>query len=870
MEEDRDYALEVLTDHLHQTGPGIYASTHAPSSGTHPHSTVHTPSARPQGAPLDAQSEEQPTDPSPATLTERPSTLEEPARAPQPPQTDSLAAILAAVNAAISGLEARLTGRLDAQDKRIETLSRSPLPPAPNSTTPVVKGNKAKGKEAVAAPPRPNTSIPALDAREISRPVPRIDDPASHDRPEDIITPGAAASAAQTTTTQPTVLKEAFQPSPDKVIHLNLDSKGKPTPSTTMPPSWAKVTASSKPTQPPRITQQPSPPAQKGTQPLPGVGKKPNHAKTSGNTEVTVNRHRGLDDPSLELVIHKLTLAEIIAETRTEIDRLTGGKIALLSGRWSKNPKKHIHNFVYTFKGQIPFRTLYPLRDVLVKPLMVSQLVPNDGWVNAQIRETHTSDASSNVYTNEQLEMELRRNPAFEEAIFCIALHWQGSKHTVASNLRGTVAFAYVDEDGKTTTQAQQDGVFLFNEKTKFIPMHPRAPYQPIRSDATSAAAHITRMITPHTVPDHTTRSASAAANSPASIAVGTTTPACNATTGCPLKKGFAPPDLASNPTPITTNPHTAATAPPSAKGKAKATETEQLVATQREEPEADPSETPFTVVKKKNNCKTQTKQNKALAKQAANASVPGSSAYVAQPSLRRTAKIPARPIIKAPPTPPTWKEAPVIHKRHVATDTECATALRRIFNREPTADDLRSIHVAWGGHETDEEVTALWTLQFKWAVKYGLPLTVEAARACIIQESLFKEEVALKRFDKEWGPVGPRTYLFSTMPREQYFTHPGDLEEEEIPQETAQHNRNMARTLVQTIIQFKQLEAKTNGTTPPPVITEPIIEAVLNMYSHRGTYSFFGLASAGADDSIWNAITDMHASATTALDSYA
>ncbi|KAH8991862.1 hypothetical protein EDB86DRAFT_3079481 [Lactarius hatsudake] len=459
MEEDQDYALEVLTDHLHQSGPGIYASTHAPSSGTHPHSTVHTPSAQPQGAPLDAQSEEQPTDPSPATLTERPSTLEEPARAPQPPQTDSLAVILAAVNAAILGLEARLTGRLDAQDKRIETLSWSPLPPAPNSTTPAVKGNKAKGKEAVAAPPHPNTSIPASDAREISRPVPRIDDPASHDRPEDIITPGAAASAAQTTTTQPTVLKEAFQPPPDKVIHLNLDSKGKPTPSTTMPPSWAKEHPTAQP------------PAQKGTQPLSGVGKKPNHAKTSGNTEVTVNRHRGLDDPSLELVIHKLTPAEIIAETRTEIDRLTGGKIALLSGRWSKNPKKHIHNFVYTFKGQIPFRTLYPLRDVLVKPLMVGQLVPNDGWVNAQIRETHTSDASGNVYTNEQLEMELRRNPAFEEAIFCIAPHWQGSKHTVVSNPRGTVAFAYVDEDRKTTTQAQWDGVFLFNEKTKFIPV---------------------------------------------------------------------------------------------------------------------------------------------------------------------------------------------------------------------------------------------------------------------------------------------------------------------------------------------------------------------------------------------------------------
>ncbi|KAH8984289.1 hypothetical protein EDB86DRAFT_3084647 [Lactarius hatsudake] len=262
--------------------------------------------------------------------------------------------------------------------------------------------------------------------------------------------------------------------------------------------------------------------------------------------------------------------------------------------------------------------------------------------------------------------------------------------------------------------------------------------------------------------------------------------------------------------------------APTSAKGKAKANASEHLVTTQREPPATPSPDTAlalsddqFTVVTRKwsRKGKGKAKNTAPQTVQAANTSVPSSSAAATQ-SARQTAKVPARPIYK-PPTPPTWKEAPVIHKQHVATDLECAAALRRIFRRELTADDLRSVHVAWGGHESDKEATALWTLHFKWAVKYGLPLTVEQAKCRIVKESTLNEEDALRRFDEDWGPVGPRTYLFSTIPQEQYFAQPGDLEEVELPAETVQHNRNMARTLVNTIIQFKQLEAKANGTPP-------------------------------------------------------
>ncbi|KAH8995137.1 hypothetical protein EDB86DRAFT_3166275 [Lactarius hatsudake] len=813
----------------------IYWKLYASEAGISDQKLVETLGTPASLTPYPEQKQE---DSLPSTLCDQPPRLEVPSLAPHTAAGGDLAAVLAAINATILGLEARLTTRLDAQDERIRELSTPSKPPQP------VTAKRAKGQATVAAAPGPNTPSSSPGVRETVTPVPRVDDPTSHDHVEEIQTPGVAASAADAQQPAPKahvahVVREAFRPPPEKHVRLNVDARGKPTPSTSMPPSWAKITAASAGSKPTPHSPPPKP------QPPPAKGRT---TGASGNTKVTINRHHGLEDAAFEATIRKMTPAAILAETRTEVDRLTGGKLALLSRRWSKNRNAAIHNFVYTFKGQVPFKAIYPLRDVLVKPLMTGQLVPNDGWTHAQIRDTNTSNNEGRVYTNKQLETELRRNPAFEDAVFCIAPHWQGSRHTVALNPRGTVAFAYVDGDNRITSQATRDGVFLFNEKTNFIPvgdsptiiMCGRCHHIGHATDSTACPlpanclrCHICGGA--HHSDDH-------AAHCPKPHdKVGKCRclfPCLNChgehnarSPRCPLKKGFAPPDLVANPA-------TDATAPPSAKGKAKATAPEQLVPTQREPLPAPAAQTPttteddqFVTVTRK-----RSRKGKARAKepnvQAANASVPGSLAAASQ-SARRTAKVPARPVYQFP-TPPTWKEAPVIHKRHVATDLECATALRRIFRREPTVDDLRS------------------------------------AKCRIIKESKHSEAEALQRFDDEWGPVGPRTYLFSTIPQEQYFSQPGDLEEVELPADTVQHNRNMARTLVNTIIQFKRLEAKANGTPPPPDILEMIVDSLLDTYSHGGTYSFFGLASTGADDSIWTALIDTHAFSTTALESYA
>ncbi|KAH8979381.1 hypothetical protein EDB86DRAFT_3088979 [Lactarius hatsudake] len=467
MDEDLDYALEVRTYHLYATGPSIYASIHASSSDTNHDSLVHNPSALPQGSVLDAQSERKPTDPSPSPLIPAPTKLEEP---PAPPcrTDDNLAAILAAINATILGLEGRLTERLNAQDARISALTvlTNPSPPHP------VKEKRAKGDAPVAAtrphntpstppgtsetwvPAPPSMTLPPVTAwKKSGPPVPR-------------------QQLRQQPRPNPQLSGKPSSPPPEKHVRLNVDAHGKPTPATSMPPSWANIVTKKATAQ----QQQNSAKARAVTQGTyrSGTGKAQpetvNRCKATGNTKATVIRHHSLDDIAFEMTIQKMTPAAIIAETHTEVDRLSGGKVTLLSSCWSLNPNRTIHNFVYTFKGQVPFKTLYPLRDILVKLLMTGHLVPNDGWTFAQIRDTTTSGTDGTVFTGTQLEQELRCNPAFEEAIFCITPHWQGSMHKVSTNPRGTVKFVYVDEGGRITAQAKRDGVFLFNEKTQFVP----------------------------------------------------------------------------------------------------------------------------------------------------------------------------------------------------------------------------------------------------------------------------------------------------------------------------------------------------------------------------------------------------------------
>ncbi|KAH9173519.1 hypothetical protein EDB89DRAFT_1905213 [Lactarius sanguifluus] len=513
MEEDFDYALEVKADIAAANNGGLEESIHTPLAHPTP-IPAHNPSVPPWAALLDAQSEEPAMAPIPSRLMEAPSQLADPTLAPPSAAGDGLTVMLAAINATISHLIAPITERLDAQDQRIMALTKS-SDPRPKPKPMEAKGTK--GKAVVAAtpsPPVPSTSgAKAMD--ETPAHVARVDDPAE-EPPMELTTEGAAGFV---TAPAPSIIRSGFQPSPDKVIPLTTNTMGKPSPSTNMPPSWATLTKAG-------ISQQQKTAAhanavKQGTGwSMTGKARPETVAcqAQSGNTEATIICRLGLDDITFKLTIRKMSPTNIVAETCGEIKHLSGGKA---------------HNFVYTFKGDLPFSALYPLRNVLTKPLHVGHLVPNDGWTHAQLRNVATSNSDGVVPNPSQLEEEIRRNPAFENTIFCITPHWAGSLNNIANKPRGTVNMAYVDEKGHLTGKARANGVFMYNERTNYVvmdatalatPPTPRhALSQSMQSAVSSAAARTTPWTMPPIAPTHMIRSGNANASS-AALTAGRTT----------------------------------------------------------------------------------------------------------------------------------------------------------------------------------------------------------------------------------------------------------------------------------------------------------------------------------------------------------
>ncbi|KAH9029038.1 hypothetical protein EDB84DRAFT_1562947 [Lactarius hengduanensis] len=155
MEEDLDYALEVWAEATLTTkNGGIYASDHAPRPSRNPPHSRFTFPVTLHGQSLSPLAERPAMAPLPVPLIDPSPALVEPT--PAPPvaaPVDALAQLTAAITATISRLEAKLEAGLEAQSKRIDALltSRDPRPrPA--------KAQSAKAKEAVAAPPAPNTA----------------------------------------------------------------------------------------------------------------------------------------------------------------------------------------------------------------------------------------------------------------------------------------------------------------------------------------------------------------------------------------------------------------------------------------------------------------------------------------------------------------------------------------------------------------------------------------------------------------------------------------------------------------------------------------------------------------------------------------
>ncbi|KAN0142041.1 hypothetical protein V8E53_000503 [Lactarius tabidus] len=164
------------------------------------------------------------------------------------------------------------------------------------------------------------------------------------------------------------------------------------------------------------------------------------HAADGNLTEVTVIRFGGLQDEEEEL----------------------------LSGRWS-TMSNTMGNFVYTIAGTIPPCDLMSLKPYLCRPFKGrTELVPTKGWTWIQLCSVPTEDLDGCVWGPEDLLSQFIANPCFQNALICIAPHWQGNPLNNKKE-KSTVLAAIIDKDNMICQNALTHGVQMFGAQVKFL-----------------------------------------------------------------------------------------------------------------------------------------------------------------------------------------------------------------------------------------------------------------------------------------------------------------------------------------------------------------------------------------------------------------
>jgi hypothetical protein len=192
-------------------------------------------------------------------------------------------------------------------------------------------------------------------------------------------------------------------------------------------------------------------------------------ATTDSNlTEVTVIRFGGLSDEEEECKFHAHNPVEIIQSVQRDLARQAKNPPAVLSGRWSTTSNT-MGNFVFTIAGIIPPRNLMALKPYLCRPFKGhTELVPTKGWTWIQLCMVPTEDLDSCVWGPEDLLSQFIANPCFQDALICIAPHWQGNPLNNEKE-KSTVLAAIIDEDNSIFQNVLTHGVRMFGTQVKFL-----------------------------------------------------------------------------------------------------------------------------------------------------------------------------------------------------------------------------------------------------------------------------------------------------------------------------------------------------------------------------------------------------------------
>ncbi|KAN0133886.1 hypothetical protein V8E53_008318, partial [Lactarius tabidus] len=97
-----------------------------------------------------------------------------------------------------------------------------------------------------------------------------------------------------------------------------------------------------------------------------------------------------------------------------------------------------------------------------------TELVPTKGWTWIQLRQVPTEDLDGCVWGPDDLVLQFIANPCFQDALICIAPHWQGNPLNNEKE-RSTVLAAIIDEDNSICQNALTHGVRMFGAQVKFL-----------------------------------------------------------------------------------------------------------------------------------------------------------------------------------------------------------------------------------------------------------------------------------------------------------------------------------------------------------------------------------------------------------------
>ncbi|KAN0129433.1 hypothetical protein V8E53_012765 [Lactarius tabidus] len=185
-------------------------------------------------------------------------------------------------------------------------------------------------------------------------------------------------------------------------------------------------------------------------------------------TEVTVIRFGGLENEEDERKFRARNPAAIVQAVQRDLGKCAKNPPAVLSGRWSTTSQT-TGNFVYTLAGIISPRDLMALKPFLCSPFKGrTELVPTKGWTWIQLRNVPTEDIDHKVWGPEDLLTQFIANPCFQDALICIAPHWQGNPLN-NDKMVSTVLAAIIDEDNSICQSALTHGVRMFSAQVKFL-----------------------------------------------------------------------------------------------------------------------------------------------------------------------------------------------------------------------------------------------------------------------------------------------------------------------------------------------------------------------------------------------------------------